>query len=563
MSVESPKPNLKTKEDVLNYLQDKGKLKIPTKQANRIINSLLDLGKKYDPTVPSMTINILCKIGGLGINFSENQIHALFKELTGYELKDMIKSGTEHEEEAPADATIVEEEIETGSHDAVPKDLVPIQSKTPKKQTEPTKRKSLIDTVADAKITNLVVDMVKFGFKSYSKTKGESTLLNILKGTGLGALALTTIIGGSGAILAARAVRLVGKGLKAVKGTAAKAMHNKAVKDMQKIKTGLDDQKKMLDEFSKHQRGELDSKVVEYGLEAGDGYKFIKQLRDGKVTTEECENAIISEYDSVSEVRDINLSRIVNSDIIAELQVSHDIDSDQLTDIINGITFDEEGNPVLPDGCELTIDEFNEDEINLLRVAARNTATIFEAPESDKVSIFEYVELKDGKVQVKDGVTMDSLSPNVVKMIRLMQNKTIDSGLYEEVVQSTQSIEVLLMCEEEILTNTAIEANIEMTKIYADRGELVGEQTTGLFKSGVELITAASLRSKAQNIVERRMEGHINDSITRNNGATERLLTLARERLLEREVNQKSNENRIVENPQHNHDEEEGPEVAD
>lgn len=551
MSVENPKPNLKTREEVLQYLKNKNVLKIEVKEAEKVIDQLLETAKDFKPENPAAALKLYYQMGQMGLKLSDKQRIYLFRELTGYEVTDIMR-------DAPAEV-----EHDSDIIDADTTDLVPAHSKTPKKQNEPTKRKSLLDIVADAKITNLTVDMVKFGFKSYPKIKGKSTLGNILKGTGLGALALTTIIGGSGAILAARAVRWVGKGLKAVKGTAAKALHNKALNDMKKTKDGLDEQKKMLEDFSKQQRSALDSKVVEYGLEAEDGYKFIKQLRDGKVTTEECENAIISEYDSISEVRDTNLSRMVNSDIIAELQANHNIDPDQLTDIINGITFGEDGKPVLPDGCELTIDEFNEDEINLLRVAARNTATIFEAPESDKVSLFEYVELKDGKVQVKDGVTMDSLSPNVVKMIRLMQNKTIDSGLYEEVVQSTQSIEVLLMCEEEILTNTAIEANIEMKKIYEDRGELVGEQTPGLFKSGVELITAASLRSKAQNIVKRRMEGHINDSITRNNGATERLLTLARERLLEREVNQNSNENRIVANPQHDHDEEEGHEVAD
>ena len=84
-----------------------------------------------------------------------------------------------------------------------------------------------------------------------------------------------------------------------------------------------------------------------------------------------------------------------------------------------------------------------------------------------------------------------------------------------------------------------------------------------MMECGVEAITAASLRAKAKNLVERRMEGHINDSITRNNGATERLLTLARERLLEKEVNQNSNEHRTLENQQHDHDEEDGHEVVD
>lgn len=524
MSGENPKPNLRTTEEVLKHLKDKGILKIEVEEAEKVINALLKTAKDFKPENPAMALKMYYQMGQTGLKLSDRQREILFKELTGYEIKDIMEMGAKASEIIEVDAVEIEEVTE--EIDGSDVELPAVKKKDDR---------FLLDIVADAKITNLTIEMVKFGMKSYPKIKGKSTLGNILKGTGLGALALTTIIGGSGAILAARALRLAGKGLKAARGTAAKALHNKALKNMEKTKKGIDSEKKQLSELSEAQRGELDTFFLDHSLDIDKAQKTIQALRGDKILPEDAERIIITEYDSQSLVRDTNLTRIVNFDTLEIFEQAYGIDPDKMADFISRITVDKEGKLEFPEGTDIDVKQFNEDDMNLLSVAVSNESIVMGAQESSKLAISNYVEFKDGVIVVKEGVDLTTLPLETARIVKRMENKKIPEDLFAQVINGNDSITALIMCEQEILTNVAIEANREMSEIYADRGEIVTDDKKGVIKSSVEAITAASLHAKAKGIVERRIESHIQESITRNGGASESLLALAREKLIQKD----------------------------
>ncbi len=536
MSVENPKPNLRTSEEVVKYLKEKNLLKTEEKLVTKVIDNLLKLSKTFNPNNPSHTMKMYYEMGQMGLKLTDEQCEILFKELTGYGLEDLQVAEVYEGEPDVIISEVVEHE---GEHEGEPEgEGVEIGADIPKNNSVPIKtekRKSLINIIADAKITDLTVSMAKFTVKSYSNVKKDkSTLGNILKGTGLGALALTTVIGGSGAILAARALRLAGKGLKAAKGTAEKALHNKAVKTKAQTEQGLVKQKDELEQLAEVKRKDLDATVQAFGRDAEAGYKTIVAFRDGKMTPEDCEKIILSEYDSVSEIRDQNLSRMANFDIIAELQEKYGLDADQIATLISGITI-EKDKIVYPEGLGI---EFKEEDEALLRVAMRNEAVIFEAPEDVKIKLFEYLEFKDGQAKLKEGVDLEAMPSNVAKIAKIiLNNKTMDKSLAMETLGLTETVTVLIMAEEEILINSILEANREMTEVFANKSKTITEEQKGFVKSSIEAITATSLRAKAKGLVERRLESHIQDTIIRNGDASERLLALAREKLLDTPAN--------------------------
>ena len=533
MSVENPKPNLKTREEVLQYLKSKNLLRGEVAAADKAIEALLKTAQEFKPENPVIALKLYYEIGRTGLKINRNQQDRLFQELTGCEIKDIIEMGAREAEIIEAEPVVARHEVTEEHTDEV---VVENEGRVPATRTRDDR--SILDKVADADLISLTVNTMKISGKSYRGIKKELNIENcrlakILAYTGVMGVGLTTLIGGTGLVLAARTLRLAGKVLKAAKGTAALHVQKNALKNMEKTKNGIEAEQQQLAELSETQRSELDTFVLDNGLETEKGVKAIQALREEKILPKDAERIILEEYGEVSLLRDISLTRIINSDTLEMFEQAYGIDQDKMAEFISKISIGEDGELEFPEDSDIDVSKFDEAARNSLNAAVYDESLVMGAQESSKLAVSDYIEFKDGAIAVKEGVDLRTLPKEVGRIVVRMQNKRVPEDLFDQVILDNNCITALIMCEEEILTNTAIEANREMSEIYADRGEIVTDEKKGVIRSSVEAITAASLHARAKAIVEKRVESHIFDAVTRNGGASERLLALAREKLIE------------------------------
>ena len=533
MSVENPKPNLKTREEVLQYLKSKNLLRGEVAAADKAIEALLKTAQEFKPENPVIALKLYYEIGRTGLKINRNQQDRLFQELTGCEIKDIIEMGAREAEIIEAEPVVARHEVTEEHTDEV---VVENEGRVPATRTRDDR--SILDKVADADLISLTVNTMKISGKSYRGIKKELNIENcrlakILAYTGVMGVGLTTLIGGTGLVLAARTLRLAGKVLKAAKGTAALHVQKNALKNMEKTKNGIEAEQQQLAELSETQRSELDTFVLDNGLETEKGVKAMQALREEKILPKDAERIILEEYGEVSLLRDTSLTRIINSDTLEMFEQAYGIDQDKMAEFISKISIGEDGELEFPEDSDIDVSKFDEAARNSLNAAVYDESLVMGAQESSKLAVSDYIEFKDGAIAVKEGVDLRTLPKEVGRIVVRMQNKRVPEDLFDQVILDNNCITALIMCEEEILTNTAIEANREMSEIYADRGEIVTDEKKGVIRSSVEAITAASLHARAKAIVEKRVESHIFDAVTRNGGASERLLALAREKLIE------------------------------
>ena len=250
MSVENPKPNLKTREEVLQYLKSKNLLRGEVAAADKAIEALLKTAQEFKPENPVIALKLYYEIGRTGLKINRNQQDRLFQELTGCEIKDIIEMGAREAEIIEAEPVVARHEVTEEHTDEV---VVENEGRVPATRTRDDR--SILDKVADADLISLTVNTMKISGKSYRGIKKELNIENcrlakILAYTGVMGVGLTTLIGGTGLVLAARTLRLAGKVLKAAKGTAALHVQKNALKNMEKTKNGIEAEQQQLAELS-------------------------------------------------------------------------------------------------------------------------------------------------------------------------------------------------------------------------------------------------------------------------------------------------------------------------
>lgn len=481
-------------------------------------------------------------MASIGITKSAIQ-NKFFEGLTGYKIEDQVQT----QDEEVLEGEVIDTPVDV-PRDAGYEVIDPNPVKTDLQNIKGL-GKRVFNRVADTKITTMAYNMAVFGVDSYMKIKGTNKLGNILKGALITYADLNAILFGTGVVVAARTLRftgkLLGKAFKAIKGTAEKAMHNKAVKDIAATKEKLSKQGHDLEAL-------LDQKIAETDEIATDfskGSNFVQEFMELRGAEEpsidaihKCEDRLGYEFADVSGVRDDNLSRMVNRDTITMLLDKvdftgtlgrHTKDEDRVFVFIEDLTFDKEGNPILPEGYEdIDLSSLDENDMEALRGAVEKSSIVHGTSDISKLEVIDYLECVDGKLQLKAGVNRDALSDELVTLLGTFEGVTFDKDLYDEIGLSNQTLEYLISCQEELLIRTSISATREMEEIVENRSKTITSEQKGFFKSAVEFGKALTTKLQAKAIVGKRVDAHIMDGIVRNTSANDRLMEIAHERLI-------------------------------
>lgn len=365
--------------------------------------------------------------------------------------------------------------------------------------------------------------------------RGTSTIGNRVKGTLIVAAGLTINTIGATAITTLRLARFGMKKFKVAKGKLAEVMHNKAIRDIEKIEKGLQKQKADLGKELEGRKLAVDKKAAELGFIGDDGestnsaYKtLVESRKDGEISIEESENAISERYSEVSKKRDNDLSRISNQAGIKVLQNHMGLTEEQAMHIIENLTYTQDGKIAYED---LDFSKLSERQTTILINSAKRQVKIATISESAKLDAMKYVQVVNGIIIEKEGVDLDKLPADVRKIVNYLKNREATQEDIDKINSANGEIEFLAICEEELLGRVAIKANEAMYQEVQNKKTQVKTEQRGFFRSAGEIISGLNLRAKAKAMVEKRENEFINDTIRRNEGASERLTTLARERL--------------------------------
>lgn len=523
----------RSKEDILKYLEDANIGQSLSKEAlEPVVKKLSEISRRFNPENIMDFREIVTVIVGTFRIINADIQNTLIKYITGYSMEEIQEYGKEDVEVA---APTPEEPKEHSEPEVLEGDVVELPEENTPKISIKQGMKNLYNRAADTSIINMTVKNFYRGIDVYNMVRGTSTIGNIVKGTLTVAAGLTINTIGATAITTLRLARFGMKKFKAAKGKLAEVMHNKAIRDIEKIEKGLQKQKVDLGKELEGRESAVDKKAAELGFIGDDGestnsaYKtLVESRKDGEISIEESENAIAERYSEVSQKRDNDLNRISNQVGINILINNFGVTEEQAMNIIENLTY-------TPDGKieygGLDFSELTEPDIAILINSAKRQVKIASISESAKLEAMKYVQIVNDLIVVKEGTDLDKLPVDVREIVNYLKDQEATQEDIDKINSANGEIEFLAMCEEELLGRVAIKANEEMSQEVQDKKTQVKTEQRGFFRSAGEMISGLSLRAKAKAMVEKRENEFINDTIRRNEGASERLTTLARERL--------------------------------
>ena len=291
---------------------------------------------------------------------------------------------------------------------------------------------------------------------------------------------------------------------------------------------------------------DVDSKAAKLGLQDEEFYKRLIKLRPekgengalkyGKLDDDKvdgCKKVLASEYKEVSEQRDTQLIIMANADTYKVLTEKLSIDPNKAVEIIrDGIYIDETGKLMVDSEYDISLDGLSATELGYLNKSIQTMSIFDNMTEIAKQELSESIELKDGKVQVKDEVDMSEVNFSTEKLLSSIadQKDSIDENLFAEYMKTSAKIDLLIDCERELIIGAGIRATQEMAKTLKAKSADLRKQK-GVPGTLGEKVSLWALRQRAEAIVESRQQSMISPLIGKHADASRKLMELATERL--------------------------------
>ena len=536
----------RSKDDIMTYLKEANICQnLSPKALEPIAKKLSEISNKFNPeSIRDFQELITCISGSLRIRNSEIQ-DTFIQYVTGYSVTEIEKHGKGEEDKSKDDQpkedkpkddqpTVVEEAgIDTDEALAVPDNEPEISLRQGVK--------NLYNKIADSSRLDFVLKTGYAAVDLYQDIRGISTLGNLLKGVAIGYGATSVAALGAVAITTLKVARWGVRKFVAAKDTLAKAMHNKAIRDIATVEKGLEAQKKALGEISENGIKQLDESAAELGFIGENGeitdavYKMIVDSRTSdEPTHEECEDALTQRFTEESERRDSNISMLSSQRTIKMLKTKFSLTAEQAFEIIQNVEIGEDNEIHLDESYGIDLSVLTADEKKFLINASKRDAKISVISESAKreaIGLIEVISSENGPVfGVKSGVDIKELPADVRHIVNMLHGRTASERALDIIKESHSTLDFLADCESELLTRIAVKANEEMSESVKETKGKVQEQK-GFLKSASEGIKGINLKIKAKSIVEKRQGQAINSAIKRNDVASAKLISLAQERL--------------------------------
>lgn len=511
----------RTKEELLQYLKDANTAQ-GIKGLQKIAEELVKMVEKLDMQKPDDRQKLLTAIvSDLGIKNVESQ-NGLVKFLTGYSREN---ENPEVEKTDKGLSTELEELDDLTVRDRVNK-------------------------IIDKAVLNSLTVGTAATVGLYRIFSPEIFIGKALVGTisfGVGAVTGIASLAGLEALKLGRGILREGtKIFKAALGTAAKAMHKKTLQKLRATQRGIIKQEQILKDVYEERSSDVDSKAAKLGLQDEEFYKRLIKLRPekgengalkyGKLDDDKvdgCKKVLASEYKEVSEQRDTQLIIMANADTYKVLTEKLSIEPNKAVEIIrDGIYIDETGKLMVDSEYDISLDGLSATELGYLNKSIQTMSILDNMTEIAKQELSESIELKDGKVQVKDEVDMSEVNFSTEKLLSSIadQEASIDENLFAEYMKTSAKIDLLIDCERELIIGAGIRATQEMAKTLKDKSADLRKQKGVLGTMG-EKVSLWALRQRAEAIVESRQQSMISPLIGKHADASRKLMELATERL--------------------------------